>query len=303
VPVYPLAAVLGRPMEQPARRDGHIAVTGDRDHMVGWLVDRIARADHAAQLDIAPLPALVGGDAARWFEGIVRINDNDSALLLAPQRLLPHLSETSWRPAVAQAIAPYASLNQSSEPVAVVFSTSVLPPVMAHRYAISGRQITAVVQPSPAIPVPGAATHVVGVTWWRRAIVPVIDFRDPAGRDNSLHRRRLIAQCGRGHGGALVAFSIEAEVLMCRPDATHQRVADVPCPPYVTGVFDVNGVTVALIDINPMFDPPAPTPESPAAEASGLGQGDAVFPDFLIEAAAGNPEALRGPLDPPAFGV
>ena len=254
VPVFALRDALGRAPgdHQPVGHEGHIAVTGDRHSLAGWLVDRIARPAQPAPGDIAPLPSIVGAPATSWFEGIVWLGEDESALLLAPHRL--------------QALAPRLDANHGEaaferprpkdgepEPVAVVFSTSVLPPSAARRYALSGRQIAAIVQPTEPIAVPGCSDYVGGVMWWRRTVVPVIDFRAPGDRHLTPHRRRLIAQCGAGHSGSLVAFSIDAEVMMCKPAADHRLLPAVPCPPFASGVFDVNGEAVALLDLDALL--------------------------------------------------
>lgn len=290
VPVFALTAALGRPFDRSAKSfDGHIAVTGDRDTRVGWLVDRIVRAGQPGPDDFAPLPSIVGAPATTWFEGIVKVGGDSSSLLLAPQGLNPMATAP---PRAAEAVtAPVASSQPAPEPVAVVFSTTVLPATPALRYALSGRQIAAIVQPRPPLAVPGCGRHVLGIGWWRRAIVPVIDFRRPADRSTDPHRRRLIAQCGGRHRGALVAFSIDAEVLMCKPDAAHRRLPDVPCPSFVSGIYDVNGDAVALLDLDALLDAGLP-----------LGDRDAVLPDLLVERAARDAEPLGGPADAPAFG-
>ena len=254
VPVFALGDVLGRtaPDHRHTSSDGHIAVTGDRHSLAGWLVDRIARPAQPAPGDIAPLPSIVGAPATSWFEGIVWLGEDESALLLAPHRLhasspgvdINHAEVAFERPA---------SPSGEPEPVAVVFSTTVLPQSAARRYALSGRQIAAIVQPTTPIAVPGCSEYVGGVTWWRRTVVPVIDFRAPAERDLTPHRRRLIAQCGAGHHGSLVAFSIDAEVVMCRPADDHRLLPAVPCPSFASGVFDVNGEAVALLDLDALF--------------------------------------------------
>ena len=291
VPVFSLGRFLGRPVDARPKPEDHIAVTGDRQTLTGWLVDRVVRTDHVTTEDIAPLPTLIGGPATTWFEGFLGRTEFDSAPVLAPQFLNPLAPPAARRPETP--CAEPASMNQGGEPVAVVFSTTVLPPTAARRYALSGRQIAGIVQPVPAMSLPGCADHVVGLTWWRRSIVPVIDFRDPAERTADTNRRRLIAQCGARHRGALVALAIDAEVLMCRPDAAHRQLRDIPCPSFASGIFDVNGEPVALLDLDVLLD----------LEASGLRNGDAVLPDLLVERASGNAEPLRGPLDTPAFGV
>lgn len=254
VPVFALRDVLGRASsdQPPVGDEGHIAVTGDRHSLAGWLVDRIARPAQPAPGDIAALPSIVGAPATSWFEGIVWLGEDESALLLAPHRL--------------RAAAPAVDVNHGDvaferppsqagepEPVAVVFSTTVLPQSSARRYALSGRQVAAIVQPTAPIAVPGCSGYVGGVTWWRRTVVPVIDFRAPADRHATPHRRRLIAQCSGGHHGSLVAFPIDAEVIMCRPTADHRLLPAVPCPPFASGVFDVNGEAVALLDLDALL--------------------------------------------------
>lgn len=254
VPVFALRDVLGRPA--PDHRspgdEGHIAVTGDRHSLAGWLVDRIARPAQPAPGDIAPLPSIVGAPATSWFEGIVWLGEEESALLLAPHRLHSPTHGAGAHQGDVAFERPQAPGNEP-EPVAVVFSTTVLPQSAARRYALSGRQIAAIVQPTAPIAVPGCSEFVGGVTWWRRTVVPVIDFRAPADRHVTPHRRRLIAQCGSGHGGSLVAFSIDAEVIMCRPAADHRLLPAVPCPRFASGVFDVNGEAVALLDLDALL--------------------------------------------------
>ena len=293
VPVFSLARRLGRPAARSTyRAEDHIAVTGDSEHLTGWLVDRVVRAEPTASLDISPLPSVIGGPATVWYEGIVRIDDHSAAPLLAAHNLSP-LTPAATRYLGTKAPNLPSPIAQNGEPVAVVFSTAALPPTAATRYALSARQIAAIVQPVPALHLPGSADHITGITWWHRAVVPVIDFRDPEDRWTGTHRRRLIAQCGARHRHAMVAFGIDAEVVMCRPEAAHRQLHDVPCPSFASGIFDINGEPVALIDLDVLLD----------TEASSLRNGDAVLADLLIEGTAGNAEALRGPLDPPAFGL
>jgi chemotaxis signal transduction protein len=255
VPVCSLSEVFGMPSgdDRIKSRDGHIAVTGDRNALTGWLVDRIIRVAEPAAGDVAALPAIVGGRATSWFEALVWLGENDSALLLAPH----HLTSTASRVDVGDGTPAFARLQSivaaDPEPVAVVFSTTVLPSSETRRFALSGRQIAAIVQPTATITVPGCSEYVDGVTWWRRSVVPVIDFRAPADRDGT-HRRRLIAQCGARQHGSLVAFSIDAEVVMCRPTADHHALATVACPPFASGMFDVKGEAVALLDLDALLE-------------------------------------------------
>jgi len=112
-----------------------------------------------------------------------------------------------------------------------------------------------VVQPSAPIPIPGAASHVLGITRWRRSVVPVVEFRSGSGR--STPERRLIAQGGASGPGSLVAFSIETEIVMHRPGSNHTLIANAECPPFCAGLFDVDGEVVGLLDLDALLRSPS----------------------------------------------
>jgi len=254
VPVFSLAEILGRTSandHQPGGRGGHIAITADRNTLTGWLVDRIERTAQPAPGHVAALPPILGARATSWFEGMVWLDENTSALLLAPNQLTTPAPRVDASATDAAFTHRRPAGRAEPEPVAVVFSTTVLPPSAARRYALSGQQIAAIVQPAPPIAVPGCHQFIGGVTWWHRAIVPVLDFRAPSKR--TIHRRQLIAQCGGRQQGSLVAFSIDADVSMCRPAAEHRSLPEVPCPPFASGVFDVDGEAVALLDLDALL--------------------------------------------------
>jgi chemotaxis signal transduction protein len=255
VPVFALGEVLGSAgRATQARSDGHIAVTGDRSSLTGWWVDRIARVPQPGPADIAPLPSMLGVQAASWFEGLVWLGDQDAALLLSPHNLLTTAAPAHARDTTPMFARPAIGATNESEPVAIVFSTDVLPISATRRFALSGRQIAAVLQPAAPIRVPGCHGHVGGLTWWRRTAVPVIDFR--ASRDRqTAHARCLIAQCGPRQQGTLVAFAIDAEVTMCRPATDHRLLPEAECPPFASAVFDVNGEAVALVDLDALLMP------------------------------------------------
>jgi chemotaxis signal transduction protein len=255
VPVFSLGRVLSR-ADDDARAPGsagqHIAVTGQPNELVGWLVDRIARTPLSASSDVVALPDTVGAPATRWFEAVVKAGD-DSLLLLAPQHLNP-VAPVAARRDVTPAFhdAPRRTDNRA-EPMALIFSSTALPACDARRYALSGRQVAAIVQPAPAITVPGSAAHVAGVMWWRHAVVPVIDFRDAGDRRQAAHGRCLIAQCGARLHGTLVAFSIEPEVALHRPEADNHVLPELNLPLHALGMFDVSGESVALLDLDALL--------------------------------------------------
>jgi chemotaxis signal transduction protein len=249
VPVLCLEHALGLTSTAPSTStDQHIAVTGEGAGLVGWLVDKLTR-ESVAGVKVAPVPHSVGGDACRWFEAVVTCANGDVVLLIDPRELSPFgdhaFTRVRGEPAFTPAtIAP----STSADPVALVFSTAVFPSSPIDKYALSGRQVAAIVQPGRAIRVPGCAAHVSGVTVWRDVVVPIVDYRNDA-RDELPQERRLIARCGE-RAQSLIAFAIEDEVRMHRPAADDQLIDDVPCPPFASGVFNVNGDRVALLNVD-----------------------------------------------------
>jgi chemotaxis signal transduction protein len=255
VPVFRLASVLGRPAAAAAGAGHHIAVTGDAGDLVGWLVDRIVRAPLSQDTAVVTLPVVVGPIAALWFEALVKLADT-SVLLLAPQYLNP----ASNRPARADGArafrGPTSRIDNATERMVLLFSTPALPRCEARRYALSGRQIAAIVQPLSPMDVPGSAPHVTGVAWWRDSVVPVIDFRGRGEHDDATTRRRcVIAQCSTRLGGALVAFSVDADIGLHRPAVENRQVLGLPRPAFVSGMFEVDGEAVALLDLDALLAP------------------------------------------------
>jgi chemotaxis signal transduction protein len=206
---------------------------------------------------IVALPEVVGGRAAGWFEGMVRLDD-DSVLLLAPRYLNP-LVEPPARPARpdgAKAFGvPPPAPSGAAEPTIVLFSTPALPPCEAPRYALSGRRIAAIAPPLSPIVVPGSAPHVTGVAWWRNAIVPLIDFRLGGDRVGGTRLRRcVIARCGARLDGALVAFPVNSDIVVHRPSADDRQAEAAPHD-FTFGMFDVDGEAVALLDLDSLLAP------------------------------------------------
>jgi len=255
VPVFRLGSVLARGTSRSLGAGHHIAVTGERREQVGWLVDRIARTTLPHDAHFGSLPGIVGPVAANWFESLVRIGGT-SVLLMSPRTLNP-LAQRRARPEPPKTDAVGGRRKgDPTERVVLLFSTPALPAAGAARFALSGKRIAAITQPMPTIPVPGSAPHVIGVSWWRNAVVPVIDFRGPGGHDDAAERRRfVIAQCGPRLGNTLIAFPVDAEIAMHRPDGDDRHAADSVCPPFVSGMFEIVGELVGLLDLDALLAP------------------------------------------------
>ena len=255
VPVFRLGSVLARGSSRSVLTGGHhIAVTGERREQVGWLVDRIARTTLPQDAHVGPLPGLVGPVAASWFESLVKIGGT-SVLLMSPRTLNPRAPRRT-RPEPKSAALTGRRKGDPTERVVLLFSTPSLPSVGAARFALSGKRIAAITQPMPTIPVPGSAPHVVGVSWWRNAVVPVIDFRGSGDHGEAAERRRLvIAQCGPRLGNTLIALPVDAEIAMHRPDGGDRHAAGSVCPPFVSGMFEIGGELVGLLDLDALLAP------------------------------------------------
>jgi len=255
-PVFELAGVLKRPRAPfpTVARDGqYILVTGHAGELTGWLVDGIARTPLSPDTEIVPLPAVVGMPATNWFDAVVKLEDR-SLLVLTPLSLSPRARESRAPDSTPAFVAPPA-IHGTREPLVVIFSSPALPGLATRLYGLSGRQIAAIVHPLDVIHVPGSAPHVMGVAWWRGAVVPVIAFKQDGDRDPaSSCRRWIIAQTSRS--GMLLAFPIDPEVALHRATSADRRVVDGQVPPCALGMFDVEGRTVALVDLESLIPNP-----------------------------------------------
>lgn len=256
VSVFALRSVLGRagPQARASHAGGHhIVVTADAGELAGWLVDRIVRTTLSPGADVVPLPGVVGATATTWFEGLLELGDR-SMLLVSPRnlRLRPR---QSVRPDTTPAfLAPSARIDRQAPSMVAIFSTCALPRSEASRYALSGRQIAAIVRSLPAVVVPGSVRYVRGVALWQRTVVPVIDFRDPGDCGHAAPQQRLvIAQCGARLRGTLVAFPVDSEITLHQPGTEDRQVAAVPRPAFAIGVFDIGGEAVALLDLDALL--------------------------------------------------
>ena len=261
-PVFRLGDILNRGQRTSHGSGNHIAVTGSGNEVTGWLVDHIARTSVPTDAHVASLPNVVGPVASSWFEALVWIGTT-SVLLMSPRSLNP-LNKRRSRIDASKTAAARKKSSDPAERVVLLFSTPALPSAGVARFALSGKRIAAITQPIPGIQVPGSAPHVTGVSWWRNAVVPVIDFRGPGDHDDTEERRRcVIAQCGPRLGNTLVAFPVDAEIAMHRPSAGDRQVTGVPCPPFIGGMFEIGGEVVGLLDLDALLAPV----RSDAAEA------------------------------------
>jgi len=257
--VFPLGATLGlsSPVDDGAqRRDRHIVVLRNSGGgAVGWLVDRVGRS-HLPSTRVLPLPSIVGDRVRRWFSGVLNADDR-TMLLLSPSGDDGPAPLEGGHPEVGRALsgAPGGpdKVGPTGAPLVVTFSTEALPPCGASRYAISGRRVAALESALHVATVPGSEPPIIGISVWRGEVVPVVDFR--VGRlHRTLDRRRLLIVRGGGAmAGTSLAIPVDAETALHQPseeDGLLSPPSNVPAwlAGFVTGVFDIRGQGVALVD-------------------------------------------------------
>ena len=166
IPVFALGSLL-HPSE-PALDGTHVVITGNGDELAGWAVDRILSARREGAPERLPLPLLAGPLARRWFSSLLNEDEGEPSLVCSPAGLDPR-GITRVTLAAAPPPPPELTPTGAGRGVAALFSSSALPACGAHRYAIAGSRIVAVVQALPARVVPGSPAHISAIAIWRGA--------------------------------------------------------------------------------------------------------------------------------------
>lgn len=241
IPVYSLGHLIGGHRDDRVA-DRHVVVTGGEARPFGLVVDRIVRAA-GSNADLLPLPSVIGGAAARWFSGLLTLQET-SCLVLAPEGLRPGAAAS--RRTAANTRARGSEPGEEVRSLVLTFSSEALPPLEdAEQYAVSAARVNAVVQSIAPVLLPGCESHVAGLGCWRRSAVVVLDF-SAGGFATQLARRFLIMRCD---SGALVAVAVDADTSLRR--AAAQDVGDrAPRAQHVRGIFRMGGARVALLDVD-----------------------------------------------------
>ena len=75
VPIYDVAARLGRGMTEPGTRHVVVIVRDDNFRSVGLLVDSVTDIVNARPESMAPMPRIEGGDATPFMAGVVFVEE------------------------------------------------------------------------------------------------------------------------------------------------------------------------------------------------------------------------------------
>ncbi len=260
LPVYSLPGLFGRAPESSVA-DRYVIVTRGDGESFGLLVDRIVRTP-AGSPALLPLPAAAGATPSAWFDGLLRMGDVVSCLVLSPRGIDPLAPAAPRRatPPIAQAAGGRTGAVASG--MVLTFTSAALPSVQAAKYALAADRVGGIVQSLPWIPLPGAAPHIRAVGWWRDHAVPILRFNGEHGADVNGSDRFLVARSGgRGRGG-FFAFRVGADVALHRATAADRRHAEVERREWFTrGIFSVAGDAVALLDVDAIIAGPGAVPQ------------------------------------------
>ncbi len=252
-PIYTLAALLGLP-SHPVRGTSHVVVTNGAFGSFGVAIDRAVRVGVAQRFTVLPLPSFVGPNPGRWFGGLLLWAD-ESCLLLSPAGLDPAGPPRSQPEAVEPGRATSTPPRQADAAKTFVsFTTAALPPCGADRFALSTRQLGAVVRTLPLVSLPGAPGFVTGLSWWQGRAVPLIDFRE--GHRAASSARHLMI---RSRAGACAGLPVDADITLHQASEDGCQVEGGRAA-FVAGLFTVGAGRVALIDVDALLATEAPAP-------------------------------------------
>jgi len=241
VPVYRLAARLGR-ADHAASAEHHVVVTRGNGDPFGLLVDHTWRTRIADAGEIRSLPSILGPLATARFSGIVPIDDA-LLLVLSPAAIDPIGARYDTADDAETGADASVAAARASADLALLFSTDAIPRRERTRYAINARRVVALVQTLPSVIVPGALPFVAAIGWWRRTVVPILDFRSAAMRATAAAPTRyLVMRCGRSLGGALVAFPTGTDLTLHRATEDDREIAE--------GIYGIGREPVALLDLD-----------------------------------------------------
>ncbi len=224
IPVFNMAERLGQdtPSQQDSAEQRIIILpspTPTTTDMVvegqpwGLLVDDISRVIEVPEDCLNPLPAITINPATNYFEGVVRLEDDNMLLMLSPEWLHPDTAPpekfTSEKSKLQARSNFYQNQNSSPPPEAqeqitnggqakglrqanglqarksttakngrlILFSTTKSQPnERPLLFALSITQILEALKPLPLIPIPTAPCFVLGLVNWRNQPVPIINL-------------------------------------------------------------------------------------------------------------------------------
>lgn len=246
LPVYSLAGLFGRAQET-SLAERYIMVTRGDGTSFGLLVDRVVRTPPGTPA-VLPLPAAAGPTPSTWFDGLLRVGDELSCLVLSPRGIDPAARATRRSAARPQAAG---KAGAAASGIVLTFTSAALPSVHAARFALGADRVGGIVQSLPSIPLPGAPPHVAALGWWRDNAVPILQLKGEHVAQIDSSERFLVARAGEYGRGGLVAFRVDADVVLHRATSADRRHSVHDRAEWFTrGVYSIAGDSVALLDVD-----------------------------------------------------
>lgn len=257
VPVLSLAARLSLPAMRPPE-GGKIVLCHTSSRPWAFLVERVEGIIDIPSTDIFPVPRLARNAAAPFVESVVKYAGT-MLLALSPAGLSPQAKRTTMSPSPTERPEALPTLTRvppvpGKQGAILCFSTTDQPPTAwPLSFGLSVSQVAHMQQSSTLCPVPGAASHVLGLAEWQGYPLAVIDLSRCLGGDAStLSRdsRLLIARATTTP--AFVSFPVRPQVRVCSLPLPHQ-------PSYrslalqaalLRGCFDLANETLVIPDID-----------------------------------------------------
>ena len=259
IPVFYLATRL-HPANEVLPRSGKILILKTTPRTWGMMVDSVDDVMPVEAHEMFPIPTMVGHLPLEWFEAIINIAGR-MELALAPEGLHPEMPTGSIEPLqfddtldILHSVSSVV-VERGIQKKVVLFSTDSN---LDLSFGLSLTQVPQILQPLPIVPVPGAASHVLGVVEWRGVPLAVIDLPGCMGGATS----------GMTTGGRLlivrvptqrlcIGLPIRSQVsIRTLPLGHHPSDSAIPLQEsLVRGKFDLGDTTLVIPDIDGMLVP------------------------------------------------
>jgi purine-binding chemotaxis protein CheW len=262
IPVFGLAVQLHRPYDA-SQTTGKFVVLNTQPQPWALLVVRLESVMQVSTADVVPLPAIARNPAAPFFDGVVKSPDG-MMLSLVPEGLRPQAAPRAVGASMASlpelfppAVGTPAAVGNTGK--IICFSTADGPAqASAITFGLSVSQVPRVLQSFSLLPVPGAATFVLGLVDWQGYPLAVIDLSRRLGGAASPVRpdsRLLIARASTRQ--AFVSFPVRPQMRVCSLPIAHQpSIRTLPLQEaLLRGRFDLTNETLIIPDIDSLLAP------------------------------------------------
>lgn len=262
IPVFSLAALLGRPPTGDSRQQVVVVLRTDPSRAL--LVERVSQVTRVLSHHQGALPSSLIGRRASLFRGIVN-HEGELLLILSPDRLFDaRLTEGLLGTSQAKVEpAPTSLASNQSPPVHLghgqLLLFKALTPISSGRAITCGlsmAQVLEILEPPTLVPVPAAPPLVEGLVSWGDHSIPVLDLTACLGFPSAATKRtRLLVACVPG-SNELLAFRVQSAIRMLRLPVPHQLSTRSLTlnEKAILGAFELKNETMILLDLAGILD-------------------------------------------------